>query len=69
MKPEVTRQRSLELIDIEYEWIRYKVSRIECVDYNTAIERNVMNIDDIEDIVNIYLFQNDFFKQCQQTII
>ena len=38
-KPEITRQRS----------IKDELSRMGHIDYNTAMGRNVMNVDDIED--------------------
>ena len=36
-------------MDIEYDRMKDEIARTECVDYITAIRRNVMNIDYIED--------------------
>ena len=52
-KPEITRQRHFELIDIEYYWIKDESARIERVESNTSIGRNVMNVDDIEDFAKL----------------
>ena len=34
-------------MDIDYDQIKGKFSRMECVEYNTDIGRNVINVDDI----------------------
>ena len=52
-QPKITRQRHLELTDIDYYIIKYYITRTERVEYITGIERNVMNIDDIEDFENL----------------
>ena len=41
------------LTDIEYDIINDKIASIGHVEYNTAIGRNVMNVDDIEDFENL----------------
>ena len=51
-QPEIIRQRAFELTDIDYYQIKYEIVRMECVDNNTSIGRNVMNVDDIEDLAN-----------------
>ena len=51
-QPENTIQIPFKLMDIEYDQIKVEVERMERVDYNTDIGRNVMNIDDIEDFSN-----------------
>ena len=45
--PKTTRQRPFELPDIEYDLIKDEITGMECVDYNTSVGRNVMNVDDI----------------------
>ena len=51
-QPGITRHTPFELTDIKYDQIKDKIIRMECVEYNTAIGRNVMNVDDIEDFAN-----------------
>ena len=51
--PEITRQRTFELTDIEYEQIRDEIIRTERIEYNTSIIINLMNINDIEDFENL----------------
>ena len=52
-QPEITRQIPFKRTDIEYNWIKYEIAIMERVEYNTAIRRNVMNADDIEDFANL----------------
>ena len=52
-QPEITRQRPFKLIDIEYDQTKDEIKRIKLVNYNTAVGRNVMNVDDIEDFENL----------------
>ena len=40
-------------MDIEYYRIKDKISSMERVDYNTAIRKNVMDVDDIEYFTNL----------------
>ena len=46
------KKNPFKLTDIEYDRIKYEMSRMERVEYNTASRRNVMNVDDIEDLGN-----------------
>ena len=52
-QPKIWRKINFELIDIEYDLIKDEIPKMEHVEYNTAIERNVMNIGDIEDFANL----------------
>ena len=55
-------------MDIEYDEIKYEITSMERVDYNTAMRRNVMNEDDKEDFENLLvtLISNDvFLKQTE----
>ena len=36
-QPEITRQRTFELTDIDYDRIKMKFARMKCVEYNTSI--------------------------------
>ena len=40
-------------MDIGYDQIKDEIANMECVDYNTAIRINIMNVDDIEDFQNL----------------
>ena len=53
-KPETTRQGFFELTDIEYDRIKYEISRMYYVEYNITTRRNVMNVDYIEDFANLW---------------
>ena len=53
VKPETTRQRTFEPTEIEYDQIKDEISRMERVDYNNDIKRNVINVDYIEDFVHL----------------
>ena len=46
-KTEITRQITLEITYIEYDWIKDKITSMECVEYNTAVVINVSNFDDV----------------------
>ena len=48
-QPLITRRRTLELTDIDYDIIQDEISGMEYFEQNTSIRRNVMNDDDIED--------------------
>ena len=50
-------------MDIEYDEIKYEITSMERVDYNTAMQRNVMNEDDKEEFENLLvtLISNDVF--------
>ena len=48
-QPEIIRQGPFELTDIVYDLIKQEIARMGCVEYNTAVRRNVMNFDGIED--------------------
>ena len=50
-------------MDIEYDEIKYEITSMERVDYNTAMRRNVMNENDKEDFENLLvtLISNDVF--------
>ena len=52
-QPKIKRQRPFELTEIEYYLIKDAIASMECVDYNNAVGRNVMNIDDIEYFSNL----------------
>ena len=52
-QPKITKQRPFELTGIEYNQIKDKILRMECVAYNTDIGRNIMNVGDIEEFVNV----------------
>ena len=52
-QPKISRQIPFKLIEIEYDLIKDKIARMECVEYNTAAGINVMDVDDIEDFVNL----------------
>ena len=39
-------------MEIEYDRIKEEIARMERVEYNTAIGRNFVNDDDIEDFIN-----------------
>ena len=45
LQPENIRQKLFELIDIEYNQVKYEIARMELVEYNTGVGRNVMNVD------------------------
>ena len=49
----ITRQIPFELTDIDYDLRKDEIARMESIEYNTAIGRNFMNVDDIEDFSNI----------------
>ena len=49
----ITRQIPFEITDLEYDISRDKIASMECFEYNTAIGRNVMNVDDIEEFKNL----------------
>ena len=46
-QPEITRQITFEVTDIEYDLMKDENPGKECVEYHTAIERNTTNVDDI----------------------
>ena len=52
-QPEITRQINLELTNIDYYRIKYEITRIYHVDYNTAIGRNVLNEYDKEEFSSV----------------
>ena len=41
-------QIPFEPTDIDYDQIKEKISRMERVEYNNSVRRNVINVDDIE---------------------
>ena len=51
--PKITRQRAFKLTDNEYDKIKDGIVRMEYVECNTAIGRNIVNVDDIEDFSNL----------------
>ena len=52
-QPEITRQTTFELMDIEYDQINDESTSMECLEYNTSIVRNIMDVYDIEDFENL----------------
>ena len=53
-QPGITRQRPLKIIYIEYDRKNDEISRVEHVEYNTSIGKNIMNKYDIKDFLNAY---------------
>ena len=47
-QPKNTTQGPFEMTGIEYDLINYETPGMECVEYNTSIRINVMNVNDIE---------------------
>ena len=47
-KPTITRHRPFNLTENQYDQIQYGITRMELVDYNTAVGRKFMIIYDIE---------------------
>ena len=52
-QPEIKILGPFELIDIEYDWIKCEIARMERVEYNTSIGVNVMTFGEIVDFVNL----------------
>ena len=52
-QPVITRLRPFELTYIKYDWIKYEITRMECVEYISDIVGNIINADDKEDL---YIF-------------
>ena len=52
-QPEITIQRPFKLADIEYDQINDESTSMECLEYNTSIVRNIMDVYDIEDFENL----------------
>ena len=52
-KTEITSQRPFKLKYIYYDQFKDEIERMERVNYNTSIGRNVINFDDKEDVENL----------------
>ena len=64
-QPKITRQIKFELTNIDYNIIKDEISRIERVEYNTAVVSNFMNVYDIEDFE---LFSGHNMKYFQKNV-
>ena len=53
-KNEINKERNFEHKKIDYDQIKYEIARMEHVEYNTMIRRNVTSRNDKEDFSNIW---------------
>ena len=50
---EIIRQIIFELMEIQYDRIKDRITRMEHAEYDTSMGRNVMNVDDKEYFANL----------------
>ena len=52
-QPEITRQITFKLADIEYDLIKNEIKTMEPVEYNNSAGKNIINDNDIEEFANV----------------